>query len=107
MWNIFFSIPLVANRQSADPSNIFEPSLYNSNQNSGHEKNIGSSKNKTTDMKGECKPKKNKEIIEKSLLTYIESFIDNDPTIKLLKFMTEENGKSRKYEIEMKNLMSS
>ena len=45
--------------------------------------------------------------MEKSLLTFTESFIDNNPTVKLLKFMTEGNGKSRKYEIKMKNLISS
>ena len=58
-------------------------------------------------MKGECKPKEIKKSLKKSLLTFTESFIDNNPTVKLLKFMTEENGKSRNYEIEMKNLMSS
>ena len=58
-------------------------------------------------MKGEYKPKEIKKSLKKSLLTFIESFIDNNLTVKLLKFMTEENGKSRNYEIEMKNLMSS
>ena len=58
-------------------------------------------------MKGECKPKEIKKSLKKSLLTFTESFIDNNPTVKLLKFMTEENGKSRNYKIEMKNLMSS
>ena len=58
-------------------------------------------------MKVECKPKEIKKSLKKSLLTFTESFIDNNPTVKLLKFMTEENGKSRNYEIEMKNLMSS
>ena len=58
-------------------------------------------------MKSECKPKGIKKSLKKSLLTFTESFIDNNPTVKLLKFMTEENGKSRNYEIEMKNLMSS
>ena len=70
-------------------------------------KSLGSSKNITTDMKGECKPKEIKKSLKKSLLTFTESFIDNNPTVELLKFMTEENGKSRNYEIEMKNLMSS
>ena len=51
--------------------------------------------------------KRNKKVIEKSLLTLIESFIDNDPTGKLLKFMTEENQKSRKHELEMMKLMPS
>ena len=58
-------------------------------------------------MKVECKPKEIKKSLKKNLLTFTESFIDNNPTVKLLKFMTEENGKSRNYEIEMKNLMSS
>ena len=58
-------------------------------------------------MKVECKPKEIKKSLKKSLLTFTESFIDNNPTVKLLKFMTEENGKSRNYEIEMKNLVSS
>ena len=34
-------------------------------------------------------------------------FIDNDPTEKLLKFMAEENEKSRKLEMEMMKLMFS
>ena len=57
MWDIFFSIPLVAHRESADPSNIVEPSFYNENQNTEPENNLGNSKNVTTDKNGECKPK--------------------------------------------------
>ena len=34
-------------------------------------------------------------------------FIDNDPTEKLLKFMAEENEKSRKHEMERMKLMFS
>ena len=65
-------------------------------------KTIGEgSKNETGEQKGECKPKKNKETIEQSLLTLTKSFIDNDPKEKLLKVMAEENKKSRKYEMEM------
>ena len=43
-----------------------------------------------------------KEAIEKSLLTLTKSFIDS--TRKLLKFMAEENAKSRKHEMEMLKL---
>ena len=102
-WIILF--PLVANRESTDPSNIAEPPFYNDNQNTDLENDLGGSKNKTAEKKCECKPKKNKETIEQSLLTLTKSFIDNDPTEKLLKFMAEENEKSRKYEMEMMKLM--
>ena len=40
-----------------------------------------------------------------SLLTLTKIFIDNDPTKKLLKFMTEGNKKLRKHEMEMMKLM--
>ena len=48
-----------------------------------------------------------KEAIEQSLLTLIKSFLDSDPKEKLLKFMTEENEKSRRHEMEMMKLMFS
>ena len=102
-WDILF--PLVASRESADPSNIVEPPFYNDNQNTDPENNLGGSKNATAEKKCECTPKKNKETTEQSLLTLTKLFIDNDPTEKLLKFMAEENEKSRKYEMEMMKLM--
>ena len=104
-WDILF--PLVASRESADPSNIVEPPFYNDNQNTDPENDLGGSKNATAEKKCECKPKENKETIERSLLTLTKSFIDNDPTEKLLKFMAEEIGKSRKHEIEIMKLMFS
>ena len=104
-WDLLF--PLVASRESADPSNIVEPPFYNDNQNTDPENDLGGSKNATAEKKCECKPKKNKETIEQSLLTLTKSFIDNDPTEKLLKFMAEENEKSRKHEMEMMKLMFS
>ena len=99
--------PLVASRESADPSNIVESPFYNNNQNTDLKNDLGGSKNATAEKKCECKPKKNKETIEQSLLTLTKSFIDNDPTEKLLKFMAEENEKSRKHEMEMMKLMFS
>ena len=50
-------------RESADPSNIVEPSFSNENQNTEPENNLGNSKNVTTDKNGECKQKE----IKKSL----------------------------------------
>ena len=43
--------------------------------------------------------------MEQSLLTLTKSFIDNDPTEKLQKLITEENKKSRKYKMEMMKMM--
>ena len=40
-----------------------------------------------------------------SLLTLTKSFIDNDPTEKLLKFMAGGNKKLRKHEMGMMKLM--
>ena len=54
---------MIANRESADPSNIVEPSFSNENQNNEPENNLGNSKNVTKDKNGECKPKE----IKKSL----------------------------------------
>ena len=48
--------PLVASRESTDPSNIVEPSFYNGNQNT--DPNLGGSKDATVDKKCECKSKK-------------------------------------------------
>ena len=104
-WDILF--PLVTSRKPADTSNIVEQPFYNDNQNTDAENDLGGSKNATAEEKCECKPKENKETIERSLLTLTKSFIDNDPTEKLLKFMAEEIGKSRKHEIEMMKLMFS
>ena len=104
-WDIFF--PLVTSRESADPSNIVEPPFYNDDQNIDPENDLGGSKNETGEKKSECKPKKNKETIEQSLLTLTKSFIDNDPTEKMLKFMAEEIEKSRKHEMDMMKLMFS
>ena len=98
---------MVASRESADPSNIVEPSLYNDNQNADPEYDLGGCKNTKADTKGKCKPKKSKEAIEQSLLTLTESFIDNDSTEKLLKFMAKASEKSRKHELEMMKLMFS
>ena len=66
-WDILF--PLVASSESADPSNIADPPFYNANQNTDPENDLGDSKNATAEKKYECKPKKNKETIEQSLLT--------------------------------------
>ena len=55
----------------------------------------------------ECKAKKNKEAIERSLLTLIKSFIDNDPTEKLLTFMAEKVKKTRNENDEIDKLMFS
>ena len=104
-WEILF--PLVASRESADPSNIVEPPFYNDNQNTDPKNDLGGSKNATADKKGECKPKKSKEAIKHNLLTLTKLFIGNDPTEKLLKFMVEENEKSKKHEMEMMKLIFS
>ena len=60
-WDLLF--PLVASRESADPSNIVEPPFYNDNQNTDPENDLGGSENATAEKKCECKPKKNKETI--------------------------------------------
>ena len=54
--------------ESPDRSNIVEPQFYNNNQNTDPENYLGGSKNATANKKCECKPKKNEEIIEQSLL---------------------------------------
>ena len=46
-WDILF--PLVASRESADPSNFVEPPFDIDNQNIDHE-NLGGSKNATADL---------------------------------------------------------
>ena len=61
-WKILF--PLVGSRESADPLNIVESLFDNDNQNTDPANNLGVTKNTTADKEGECKPKKNKEIIE-------------------------------------------
>ena len=83
-WDILF--PLVASRESADPSNIVKPPFYNDNQNTDPENNLGGSKNATAEKKCECKPKKNKETIEQGLLTLTKLFINNDP-MEMMKLM--------------------
>ena len=104
-WDTLF--PLVASRESADPSNIVEPSFYNDNQNNDPENDLGGSKNAAAEKKCKCKPKKNEETIQQSLPTLTKLFTDNDPTEKLLKFRAQENEKSRKHEMEMMKLMFS
>ena len=104
-WDILF--PLVASRESADPLNIVEPPFYNDNQNTYLENDLGGSKNGTTERKCECKPKKNRKTHWTEFTNFNKMFIDNDPTEKLLKFMAEENEKSRKHEMEMMKLMFS
>ena len=97
--------PFPIGSQSADPPNIVEPSFNKDNQNTDPKNYLQECKNATVDKKGECKPKKNKETMEQSLLTLTKSFIDNDPTEKLQKFMAGENKKSRKYKMEMMKMM--
>ena len=48
-WDILF--PLVASRESADPSNIVEPLFSNDNQNTDPENDLGGSKNATAEKK--------------------------------------------------------
>ena len=93
--------------ETADPSNIVEPSFYNDNQNNDPENDLGGSKNAAAEKKCKCKPKKNEETIQQSLPTLTKLFTDNDPTEKLLKFRAQENEKSRKHEMEMMKLMFS
>ena len=52
-WDILFPFPLVASRKSADPSNIFELSFYNDNQNTDPESDLGVNKNATAYKTGE------------------------------------------------------
>lgn len=54
------------------------------------ESDLERNSNATADEKNKCEPKKNKEINEQCLLTLAKSFIDNDPTERLLKFRAEE-----------------
>ena len=63
---------MVGSRESADPLNIVESLFGNDNDPTN---NLGVTKNTTADKEGECKPKKNKEIIEnfnKTLLILIQ-----------------------------------
>ena len=76
---------MVATKESADPSNIAESLWFdNDNQNTYPENDLGGRKNATADKRGECKPTKDKETI-KQFTNLTKSFIDNDPTEKLLK----------------------
>ena len=103
-WDIFS--PLVASRESADHSNIVEPSFYNDTQITDPENDLRGSRNATANKKAGCKPKKNKEAIEQRLLTSTKSFINNYPTVKLVSYMAEKkNEKLRKHEMEMMKLM--
>ena len=43
-WDILFSFPLLASRESADPSKVIEPSFYNDYQNYDPENDMGVSK---------------------------------------------------------------
>ena len=45
LWDILFPFPLLASRESADPSSVVEPSLYNDNQNTDPENGLGVCKN--------------------------------------------------------------
>ena len=51
-WDILSPFPLVASRKSVDPSNIFELSFYNDNQNTDPESDLGVNKNATAYMTG-------------------------------------------------------
>ena len=76
---------LIATKESAGPSNIAESLWFdNDNQNTYPENGLGGSKNATADKRGECKPTKNIETI-KQFTNLTKSFINNDPTEKLLK----------------------
>ena len=61
-WDILFAF--VSSRESAVPSNYVELTFYNGNQILIPKNDLERSKNATADKKDECKPKKNKEIIE-------------------------------------------
>ena len=61
-WKILFA--LVGSRKSADPLNIVESLFDNDNQNTDTANNLGVTENTKAYKEGECKPKKNKEIIE-------------------------------------------
>lgn len=55
-WDILFL--LVGSWESADLSNVVEPSFYNDNKNNDPENDLEGSKNAIADKKGERKPKK-------------------------------------------------
>ena len=87
---------MVASRESADHSNIVEPSFYNDNQITDPENDLRGSRNATANKKAGCKPYKNKEAIEQRLLTSTKSFINNYPTVKLVSYMAEK----KKWKVE-------
>ena len=102
-WHILFT--LVARRQSSDPNNMIEPSFDTINQRVESETQPNevtnvSSQNGKTNMKKQKEKK-----LEQDIVNLARSFIENNPTKKLLNFLASENERPRRHEAEIMRMM--
>ena len=102
-WDILF--PLVASRESSDPNIMIEPSFDTINQRV-ESKTQPNEVTNVSSQNGKANMKKQKEKkLEQEIVNLTRSFIENDPTEKLLNFLTSENERSRRHEAKMMRMM--
>ena len=102
-WHILFT--LVARRQFSDHNNMIEPSFDTINQRVESETQPNEITN-VSNQNGKANMKKQKEKkLEQEIVNWTRSVIENDPTEKLLNFLTSENERSRVHEAEMMRMM--
>ena len=102
-WETLF--PSVASMESSDPNNIIEPSFDTINQRVESEAQANevtnvSSQNGKTNMKKQKEKK-----LEQDIVNLARSFIENNPTEKLLNFLASENERPRRHEAEIMRMM--
>ena len=97
--------PLVASRESSDPNNMIEPSFDTINkgvesETQSNEVTNVSSQNEKVNMR-----KQNKKKLEQEIINLTRSFIEKDPTEKLVNFLTSENERSQRHQTQMMRMI--
>ena len=87
-WDIV--IPLVVSRESSDPSNIIEPSFDTINERVESETQPNEVPNVTSQNWKANMTQQKEKMLEQKIINLTRSFIENDPTEKLLNFLARE-----------------
>ena len=104
LWDELF--PLVASRESSDRSNNIEPSAdTDSDENNSFEGTAQEELDRRSKDYVPTRPpsskKKKRDSFSDCLQSIAKSFVEKDPTDTLLKFLSEENERSRRHEMQM------